>query len=89
MTDTPPPSHAPATVLVVDDDPLNRQMLSMSIGHLGHAVVEAGNGLEAIEKLATHAVDVVLTDIEMPEMDGYGLLEHRSGDDRLRRSHSS
>ena len=84
MTDTPPPSHAPATVLVVDDDPLNRQMLSMSIGHLGHAVVEAGNGLEAIEMLASHPVDVVLTDIEMPEMDGYGLLEHRSGDDRLK-----
>ncbi|HUV19277.1 MAG TPA: response regulator [Ilumatobacteraceae bacterium] len=84
MTDTPPPSHAPAMILVVDDDPLNRQMLSMSIGHLGHAVVEAGNGLEAIEKLATHAVDVVLTDIEMPEMDGYGLLEHRAGDDRLK-----
>ena len=33
--------------------------------------------------LAEHAIDVVLTDIEMPEMDGYGLLRHRSGDDRL------
>jgi class 3 adenylate cyclase len=83
VTDTPPP-NAPATVLVVDDDPLNRQLLSMSIGHLGHAVIEAGNGRDAIEVLAANEVDVVLTDIEMPEMDGYGLLEHRAGDDRLR-----
>lgn len=82
MTD--PTSSASATVLVVDDDPLNRAMLSMSIGHLGHAVIEAGNGLDAIEMLAANEVDVVLTDIEMPQMDGYGLLEHRSGDDRLR-----
>ena len=73
-----------ATVLVVDDDPLNRQLLSMSIGHLGHVVIEAGNGREAVAQLADHAVDVVLTDIEMPEMDGYALLEHRSGDDRLK-----
>jgi adenylate cyclase len=78
------PSRTPATVLVVDDDPLNRQLLSMSIGHLGHAVVEAGHGLDAIAVLAVHDVDVVLTDIEMPEMDGYGLLEHRANDDRLR-----
>ena len=80
---TPAP-NAPATVLVVDDDPLNRQLLSMSIGHLGHTVIEAGNGLEAIETLGQHSVDVVLTDIEMPEMDGYGLLEHRAGHDRLK-----
>ena len=77
-------SGKPATVLVVDDDPLNRAMLSMSLGAEGHEVREAGNGREAIAVLAEHAIDVVLTDIEMPEMDGYGLLEHRRGDDRLK-----
>ena len=81
---TAPVANSPATVLVVDDDPLNRQLLSMSIGRLGHAVIEAGNGLEAIEALGRHPIDVVLTDIEMPEMDGYGLLEHRAGDARLK-----
>ena len=75
---------ASATVLVVDDDPLNRQLLTMSIGHLGHEVIEAGNGLEAIQALDEHRIDVVLTDIEMPEMDGYALLQHRQGDDRLK-----
>jgi adenylate cyclase len=73
-----------STVLVVDDDPLNRAMLSMSIGGLGHRVLEAGNGLEAIAVLGEHPIDLVLTDIEMPEMDGYGLLTHRNGDDRLK-----
>ena len=73
-----------STVLVVDDDPLNRAMLSMSIGSLGHEVVEAGNGVEAIAVLDARDVDVVLTDIEMPELDGYGLLAHRSCDDRLK-----
>ena len=77
-------SDRPATVLVVDDDPLNRTMLTMSLGTAGHEVREAGNGREAIAVLAEHAIDVVLTDIEMPEMDGYALLEHRSGDARLK-----
>lgn len=74
----------PATVLVVDDDPLNRAMLSMSIGSIGHHVIEAGSGIEAIAVLGEQAIDVVLTDIEMPELDGYGLLTHRAGDDRLK-----
>ena len=43
-----------------------------------------GNGREAIETLGQHHIDIVLTDIEMPEMNGYGLLEHRAGDDRLK-----
>ena len=73
-----------ATVLVVDDDPLNRAMLSMSLGNDGYLVVEAGNGKEALAALDLHAVDVVLTDIEMPEMDGYGLLRSRRENDRLK-----
>ncbi len=73
-----------ATVLVVDDDPLNRTLLSMSLTSLGHQVLEAGNGHEAIARLGTERVDAVLTDIEMPEMDGYGLLRHRAGDAHLK-----
>lgn len=73
-----------ATILVVDDDPLNRAMLSMSLGSAGYSVLEAGNGREAIDVLGREAVDVVLTDIEMPELDGHGLLQHRHGDERLK-----
>jgi class 3 adenylate cyclase len=73
-----------ATVLVVDDDPLNRAMLSMSLTAEGHAVLEAGDGAAAIDLLAGNRVDLVLTDIEMPVLDGYGLLRHRADDDELR-----
>ena len=82
--EAPDDDHSQATVLIVDDDSLNRSMLAMSIGALGHRVIEAGNGREAIAVLAKHSVDVVLTDIEMPEMDGYELLSHRQQDDHLR-----
>jgi len=81
MTDS---GGSPATVLVVDDDPFNRTMLAMSLGADGHQVLEAGNGREAIAMLNDHRIDIVLTDIEMPELDGYGLLRHRSTDDRLK-----
>ena len=74
----------PATVLVTDDDPLNRAMLSMSLTSAGPSVVEAENGCEALAVLAAQSIDVVLTDIEMPVMNGYELLEHRHGDLRLR-----
>ena len=85
MTAPPTTTDTPAaTVLVVDDDPLNRSLLTMSLESLGHSVVEAEHGRDAIDRLAAHAVDLVLTDIEMPELDGYGLLEHRAGDDGLK-----
>lgn len=68
-----------ATVLVVDDDPLNRTMLSMSLGNAGYAVLEAGNAREGLSVLEANGdrIDVVLTDIEMPEMTGYEFLEAR------------
>ena len=56
----------------------------MSLGGAGHSVLEAGNGREALAVLDQQSVDLVLTDIEMPEMDGYALLEHRHDDARLR-----
>ena len=77
-------SLSPALILVVDDDPLNRMMLSMTLTAAGHRVCEAGNGAEALEVLTERPIDLVLTDIEMPEMDGFGLLERRAGDAALR-----
>jgi adenylate cyclase len=75
-----------ATVLVVDDDPLNRTMLAMSLGNAGYAVLEAGNAREGLAVLDVEGdrIDVVLTDIEMPVMDGYAFLEHRHGNERLK-----
>jgi adenylate cyclase len=72
------------TVLVVDDDPINRSLLSMSLRNEGHDVLEAVDGTDALAVLGQSVIDLVLTDIEMPEMDGFGLLRHRADDDGLR-----
>ena len=73
-----------ARILVVDDDPLNRQLLVGGLEHEGYAVLQSANGQKALTVLAADLSDLVITDIEMPEMDGYALLEHRARDGRLR-----
>ncbi|MCA9829814.1 MAG: response regulator [Dehalococcoidia bacterium] len=73
-----------ARILVVDDDPLNRMLLRMNLEEAGHEVIEADNGLRALETLAANPVDLVLMDIEMPELDGYGVLDARRSVPSLR-----
>jgi signal transduction histidine kinase/CheY-like chemotaxis protein len=58
-------------VLVVDDNVVNRRVASLQLARLGYRVVEAQNGLEALNQVAEAAPAVVLMDIEMPVMDGY------------------
>ncbi|CAK9885425.1 MAG: Sensor histidine kinase RcsC [Candidatus Erwinia impunctatus] len=60
-------------ILIVDDHPLNRQLLSEQVATLGYRVFTAGNGEEALAFLARHDVDLLLTDVNMPVMDGYQL----------------
>ncbi|MBF2045883.1 MAG: response regulator [Elainella sp. C42_A2020_010] len=62
-----------STVLVVDDSQTVRQMLSELLKQGGLTVVEAANGLEAKAKIQTKAPDLVITDLVMPEMNGYEL----------------
>jgi CheY-like chemotaxis protein len=73
-----------ATVLVVDDNEANREMLGRRVERLGHDVTLAGDGRQALEIMLAQPVDVVLLDIMMPEMDGYAVLERRQTDSRLR-----
>ena len=63
-------------VLVVDDDARERQALGAMVGALGFEAVTAADGREAIEMHAEHAAGVILTDLFMPRMDGFGLLRH-------------
>ena len=72
-----------ATILVADDRPSNRQFLSALLGYAGHRVLEAGDGAQALEMLRTSAADLLVTDILMPKMDGYELVQHMRIDPRL------
>jgi twitching motility two-component system response regulator PilH len=62
-----------STVLIVDDSQTLRQMLSEILQGSGLVVVEAVNGAEAKEKIQTKAPDLVITDLIMPQMNGYEL----------------
>jgi len=70
--------------LVVDDDRLNRMLLGRALTEMGVEQIEAENGLRALEIMAETPVDVVLLDLLMPELDGYGTLERLRADDALR-----
>lgn len=61
-------------VLVVDDNPIDRMMLIKMLNANGYDVVEARNGLEALEVISSEKPDIVISDIMMPVMDGYMLL---------------
>lgn len=57
-------------ILVVDDDPTTRKVLSLYLKAKGHEVVTAENGLDALEKLGTQNVNLIMSDVNMPYMDG-------------------
>ncbi|MFH1217366.1 MAG: diguanylate cyclase [Pseudomonadota bacterium] len=64
------------TVLVVDDDRLVLEALNLLVESYGYKCLTAFNGLDAVEKLKETVVDIVVTDVIMPEMDGLQLLAH-------------
>ena len=71
-------------VLVVDDDEFNRDVLARRLSRLGYGVMQAPNGRMALAVMASEPVDLVLLDLNMPELDGYGVLEQQHADPQLR-----
>ena len=69
------PSSCQATVLLADDEAVNRIIIAAMLATLGHRVLEAVNGREALEILDREAVDVILLDMHMPELDGPGVVQ--------------
>jgi len=59
-----------ATILVVDDDPNNRLLLKAILTVDNHTIVEARNGAEALDRVAMDAPDLIIVDLNMPEVDG-------------------
>jgi two-component system cell cycle sensor histidine kinase/response regulator CckA len=71
-----PASNSPGRVLVVDDSPLVRKLVATRLREAGYTVCEAANGVAALRMLhANGAYDAVVTDLRMPSMDGFALLE--------------
>ena len=68
-------SSTPFTVLMVDDSPVITEMYSAYLRHAGYKVEIATDGLEALEKLSREPIDLILLDIVMPRLDGYGVLQ--------------
>jgi two-component system, cell cycle response regulator len=77
-------TEAAGFILVVDDDAMNRMLLSQGLERDGHRVRVVSNGLEALTALRDELFDCVLLDVLMPEMDGYQVLEHMRSDPQLR-----
>ncbi|WP_052700515.1 sigma-54-dependent transcriptional regulator, partial [Methylocucumis oryzae] len=63
------------TVLVVDDEVKMRRLLDIMLTQMGYEVLQAGDGQEALNLMQTHVVDLVITDLRMPVLDGIGLLK--------------
>ncbi|MEP7068110.1 MAG: response regulator [Usitatibacter sp.] len=68
-------SHTSHTILAVDDSPSMRRMVVYVLTSAGYSVLEAGDGDEALRLARKHPVDAVLTDQNMPNMDGIALVE--------------
>ena len=63
------------SILVVDDSETVRQVLQMTLGNAGFDVLEAGDGIDALDKLSMGQVDMLITDLNMPNMDGLELIK--------------
>ncbi len=72
-------------VLIVDDVAENRYLLHCLLEGHGYAVVEANNGLEALARARENPPDLAVSDLLMPDMDGYALLRYWRSDERLRK----
>ncbi|HYF59748.1 MAG TPA: response regulator [Burkholderiaceae bacterium] len=73
------------SILAVDDSASMRQMVSFTLRSSGYDVIEAIDGQDALDKLGDRQVDLVLTDQNMPRMDGLTLIRQLRGQERFRR----
>ena len=64
------------TVLVVDDSTSMRQMVTFTLKEAGFEVLEGGNGQEGLARAQGHTVNLVITDLNMPVMDGMTMIRH-------------
>jgi adenylate cyclase len=73
-----------ATVLIVDDEPYNVDVLQQELEDLGYQIITAVNGQEALDKIHSEEPDLVLLDLMMPVLDGFAVLAEIKADTFLR-----
>lgn len=71
-------------VLIADDSPSIRKFISFALTMDGYDVISASDGMEAIEKIPTSKVDLVITDLNMPNIDGFELIKVIRGNQDLK-----
>ncbi|MBS0471271.1 MAG: response regulator [Proteobacteria bacterium] len=72
-------------ILTVDDSKTMRDMLKLALAGAGHSVIQADDGVNGVEALQNAgAVDVIITDINMPRMDGFGFIDQVRRDPKNR-----
>jgi sigma-B regulation protein RsbU (phosphoserine phosphatase) len=74
-------------MLIVDDSPMVLNFATHVLGRLGIPITTAADGREGLEKMRDLAADILITDLMMPEMDGFELIERVREDDRFARTH--
>jgi two-component system chemotaxis response regulator CheY len=70
-------------ILIVDDSPSVRQQVGMALTQAGYAIVEAVDGIDGLSKVATPGVSMVLSDVNMPRMDGLEMIEKIRADSKF------
>ncbi|HEY7489741.1 MAG TPA: ATP-binding protein [Candidatus Tectomicrobia bacterium] len=72
-----------ATILVIDDIPINRAIPVLLLAHRGHRMIEAGDGVEGLEKARAERPDLIIADLIMPTMDGFEFVRQLRADPTL------
>lgn len=76
--------HSKSDILIVDDTPVNLQLLSKILSDQGYRVRPVPNGSMALSVVQIEPPDLILLDIRMPDMDGYAVCEHLKADEKTR-----
>jgi CheY-like chemotaxis protein len=79
----PATTAEPATIMIVDDEEINRMLLERRVKDLGHRPVLLANGREALERIYQSPPDLILLDLMMPEMGGLEVLQHLKADPQM------
>lgn len=68
------------TILTIDDSRTMRDMLQLTLVAAGYRVIQAVDGIDGLETLSAEGADIVITDINMPRLDGFGVIEGMRAD---------